>query len=89
MKKHISVFGKVQGVFFPGSTHQKAEALGLTGFVQNKQDGSVYLEAEGDRSALEQLVAWLHQGPEHAQVDRVEVKEIDEFQGYKTFMQRR
>jgi acylphosphatase len=90
-KKHIAarVYGKVQGVFFRASTQHRAETLGLTGFVQNEKDGSVYLEAEGEPDALQQLVHWLHQGPGQARVDKVEVQETGKLQGFKTFEQRR
>ena len=69
-KKHIAVriYGKVQGVFFRASTQQQAKSIGLTGFVRNEQDGSVYLEAEGNEVALQQLIAWVHMGPDRASV---------------------
>jgi acylphosphatase len=90
-KKHIEarVHGKVQGVFFRASTQEKAEELNLTGYVQNEHDGSVYLEAEGNPDKLEKLVSWLHKGPEHARVDKVEVKELDSLTGFRKFEQRR
>lgn len=89
--KHVSmkVYGKVQGVFFRASTQEKAEALSLTGFVQNEPDGTVYLEAEGDPERIKQLEAWVHRGPERARVDKVEVKELDNLIGFKKFEQRR
>ena len=49
----IKVYGKVQGVWFRKSAQQKALALGLRGFCKNMEDGSVYIEAEGD---LEKLI---------------------------------
>ena len=46
-KKHIEarIHGKVQGVFFRASTQEKAEELGLTGYVLNERGGTVYLTA--------------------------------------------
>jgi acylphosphatase len=89
--KHVSmkISGKVQGVFFRASTQEKAEELGLTGFVQNEPDGTVYLEAEGNPETIKQLEAWAHHGPEKARVDKVEVKELDKLEGFKKFEQRR
>ncbi|WP_162428308.1 acylphosphatase [Pontibacter pudoricolor] len=89
--KHVSmrVFGKVQGVFFRASTQEKAEALGLTGFVQNEPDGTVYLEAEGNPETIKQLEDWAHQGPSRAKVEKVEVKELGELEGFEKFEQRR
>lgn len=89
--KHIAirVHGKVQGVFFRATTQEKAQELGLTGFVQNENDGTVYLEAEGDITALKKLEAWVHQGPKRAQIEKVEVQESDELKGFNKFKQRR
>ena len=89
--KHISirVHGKVQGVFFRASTQEKARELGLNGFVQNEDDGTVYLEAEGDTEALRKLEDWVHEGPSGARVERVDVKTTDELKGFDGFEQRR
>jgi acylphosphatase len=88
---HVSmqVFGKVQGVFFRASTQDKADELGLTGFVQNEKDGSVYLEAEGKLKAIKQLEQWVQVGPSRARVEKVEVKKLDELKGFNKFEQRR
>ncbi|WP_276499601.1 acylphosphatase [Pontibacter litorisediminis] len=90
-KKRVAmrVHGKVQGVFFRASTQEKAQELGLTGFVQNEPDGTVYLEAEGDAGALKQLEQWAHDGPRRAEVAKVEVEEKQELQGFEDFEQRR
>lgn len=88
-KKQIAarVFGKVQGVFFRASTQQQAVALGITGFVKNEKDGTVYLEAVGEPVALESLVEWLHKGPKHASVDKVEVYPLNSVLSFETFEQ--
>ncbi len=67
----IRVRGKVQGVFFRASTRDVALGLNLRGFVRNEPDGSVYIEAEGPESALQQLLAWCRQGPPRARVTAV------------------
>lgn len=85
----MRVHGKVQGVFFRASTQEKAQELGLTGFVQNEPDGTVYLEAEGDATALEKLRQWAHEGPRRAKVEKVEAEEQQELQGFEKFEQRR
>lgn len=78
MKKSIRIYGKVQGVWFRASTKAEAERLGLTGFVKNEQDGSVYLEARGDSEELLQLIDWCRHGPELAEVRDVVVNDLDE-----------
>jgi acylphosphatase len=67
----IIVSGRVQGVFFRAAAAAQAHALGITGWVQNLIDGSVEIVCEGKRRNLEILLAWAHQGPPHARVDRV------------------
>ncbi len=69
---HARVFGRVQGVNFRAATRERAQALGLTGWVRNRPDGSVEVLAEGTRAALTRLLDYLHHGPRHAAVDRVE-----------------
>ena len=66
------VYGRVQGVGFRFYTQDTAAALGLTGWVANRYDGSVEVVAEGGRIALERLLAALEQGPSMAHVDQVQ-----------------
>mgnify|MGYP002629708967 CR=1 FL=1 len=66
------IHGRVQGVWFRGSTQDHAVALGLKGWVRNCPDGTVELVAEGPRDHLEALLAWCHRGPSGARVERVE-----------------
>ena len=63
--------GLVQGVFYRAYTQREAQRLGLTGFVRNEPDGSVYVVACGERAALEAFEAWLWQGPPQANVTNV------------------
>lgn len=85
----MRVHGKVQGVFFRASTQEKAQELGLTGFVQNEPDGTVYLQAEGDPEALKKLEAWVQVGPKRAKVEKVELEEKEGLKGFMRFEQRR
>lgn len=80
----ITVTGIVQGVFFRASTKAVADQLGVKGIVMNQPDGSVYLEAEGDQFALEQLLEWCHEGPEDARVEQVSIRE-GEVKNYRNF----
>jgi acylphosphatase len=72
MTLRATVRGYVQGVFFRAFVHDAAERLGLGGYVRNQPDGSVYVEARGDRAALEELLGLLWRGPERARVSIVE-----------------
>jgi acylphosphatase len=72
----ITVYGKVQGVFFRKFTQQIAKSLDLTGFVKNNSDGSVYIEASGEDEKLKKLVDWCNKGPSAAKVERTDVSSI-------------
>lgn len=66
------VIGRVQGVGFRYFTEDAAEEMGLSGYVMNCRDGSVEVVAEGERSALEELLRRLKQGPSAARVEKVD-----------------
>lgn len=85
-KQHwvIRIEGKVQGVFFRAETQQKAEKLGLTGYVRNEPDGSVLIEAEGNENKLRSLKEWCWQGPTAARVNNVSARK-GALQGYEHF----
>lgn len=90
MIKHlnITVTGKVQGVFYRNSTQKKGTELGLSGYVMNKGDGSVFIEAEGEEESLQKLVEWCHIGPLLAKVIAVDVEESTVI-GFESFVVRR
>lgn len=73
---HCFVSGRVQGVWFRASTQEKANALGLTGWVRNLPDGRVEVMASGDRENLRVLYAWLQKGPVLAKVSEVTYEEL-------------
>ncbi len=67
------VRGRVQLVMFRDFTARNARALGLIGTVQNMDDGSVAVVAEGEENALTALIQKLKRGPILARVDDVDV----------------
>jgi acylphosphatase len=71
-RARIEVSGRVQGVGFRYHTFLKATGLGLSGFVRNQPDGSVYIEAQGEPGAVRQLIEWCHSGPTRADVSAVD-----------------
>jgi len=60
---HAIVEGRVQGVGFRAFVIDKADYLGLTGWVRNRWDGTVEFVAEGERAALERLLSAALKGP--------------------------
>jgi acylphosphatase len=69
--------GRVQGVFFRDSTRREAQRLGVTGWVRNCPDGTVQAHAEGSPEAVAALMRWAREGPRHADVDELQVSEIE------------
>ncbi len=74
-RAHVFITGRVQGVWFRESTRQRAEELGVGGWVRNLPDGRVEAIFEGDEACVRQAVDYVREGPGHARVDRVEVEE--------------
>lgn len=73
----VTVSGRVQGVFFRASTQDVATDLGLSGKVRNLPDGRVEAEFQGPSRAVDRAVAFCREGPPQAEVDQVEVAELD------------
>jgi acylphosphatase len=73
----VVVHGDVQGVFFRGSCRTEANARGVTGWARNEYDGTVSAHFEGPPEAVEAMVAWTRNGPRHAHVERVDVREVE------------
>jgi acylphosphatase len=74
--RNIKVYGKVQNVGFRYYTRKTAEMFQISGFVMNRPDGSVYIEAEGEKEDLETFTDWCRQGPQWARVDRLDTQDI-------------
>ncbi len=81
----LRIRGKVQGVFFRESARIEATRLGLTGWVRNREDGSVEAVAEGAPAALEEFIQWCHRGPQAARVTDVERAEAEPSGEFRTF----
>jgi acylphosphatase len=77
IRRRVVVHGQVQGVIFRDSTRRLAEQHGVAGWVTNRWDGSVEAVFEGEKGAVERLVAFSRKGPRGARVDRVEVTDED------------
>lgn len=72
----LIISGRVQGVYFRYFTVRKAKELGVVGSVRNLDDGRVEAIAQADDAVLKKFIAWCHQGPVTARVDKVEQSEL-------------
>ena len=75
--RHLRITGRVQGVGYRCTMARQATALGLSGWVRNRVDGSVEALACGPADAVQALVDWARRGPELARVDGVVVSEVE------------
>jgi acylphosphatase len=76
-RAQVRVEGRVQGVCYRQATVEMAQGLELCGWVRNLPDGSVAALFEGERSRIEQALAWCRQGPPRATVREVTVLWLD------------
>ena len=67
----LHIIGRVQGVWYRGSTQAEAYRLGVHGWVRNLPDGSVEALLEGEPAAVRALIAWCRVGPPGARVAEV------------------
>ncbi len=73
VRAHLSISGRVQGVFYRATCQEQACHLSLTGWVRNLPDGRVEAVFEGDRAPVDEMIRWCHQGPPGAFVSDVEM----------------
>ena len=75
-RRKVVVSGRVQGVWYRDSCRDRAEMLGVRGWVANRSDGAVVAELEGDERSVDALVAWMRAGPPRAVVTNIDVTEL-------------
>lgn len=70
---HIFITGFVQGVGFRQFVKSQAKKVGVTGWVQNTEDGKVEAVLQGDKDAIELLIEKAKKGPDVSEVTDVQV----------------
>jgi acylphosphatase len=70
--------GKVQGVWFRAYARDNALSLNIEGWVKNDPDGSVFGEALGSETNIEQFTHILREGSPSSRVEDVIIKENTE-----------
>lgn len=75
--KHVYISGKVQGVSFRYHTFEKAQKLGITGWVRNLEDGRVEVVAVAPSTVeMSELLVFLNVGPAKAKVENVQAVDV-------------
>jgi acylphosphatase len=89
VRARLTIRGRVQGVWYRGSMQEEATRLRVSGWVRNQPDGSVAAETQGERAAVDALVAWAHEGPPGARVTDVAVEWVSPHDDERGFAIRR
>lgn len=79
------IYGRVQMVLFRDFARRNARSLGATGFIENRDDGSVRVVAQGNKQALTRFAELLKRGSLLARVERVDIRERPPSETFETF----
>jgi acylphosphatase len=74
-RRHVLIYGFVQGVGFRFGVERTARSRDVCGWVRNRPDGAVEAVFEGEREDVEALVEFCRHGPRGAEVERFDVAE--------------
>ncbi len=73
--RHLLIRGRVQGVGYRNYIEFKAQQLGISGWVRNRNDGSVEAVVHGPEAAVAAIIECAQRGPRASQVSGVAVSE--------------
>ena len=76
---HLTISGRVQGVYYRVSCMEKAQSLCLTGWVKNLTTGQVEILAQGEKEKIEKLIEWCWMGSSGSVVTEVQIKWEEEY----------
>ena len=72
----LTIRGRVQGVGYRYSMVEAASALGVSGWVRNRRDGSVEALIQGEAGAVEKLASWCRRGPSGSHVTAIATVDV-------------
>lgn len=72
----IIVKGRVQGVGYRYFVKQKADILGLNGWVKNKYDGTVEILVEGEQTKIEIFIDFCERGNSFSHIENLYTQEV-------------
>lgn len=85
LRKHILVHGHVQGVGFRYYTRKVARKWGISGWVRNRPDKTVEIDAQGEAMALDRFLEAVRKGSPASRVDRIQSKKRKAKDTLRTF----
>ncbi len=81
----VTVRGEVQGVNLRSRIKFRASSLGLNGTVENRSDGTVLVEVEGNQVPRQEFLQWLKDRPAGLAITGVEAVWSSVRDQYSTF----
>lgn len=85
IRQQVKVYGNVQGVGFRFFTLRQAKAFHIKGWVRNNADGTVEIDAQGDKQQMKDFLDMIRIGSPRSHVTEVKVKNVPKLAKYKTF----
>ena len=85
MKKHLLIFGKVQGVGFRYWLYVKAIKKNIRGWVKNTIQGQVEALLIGDDKNVIELIKQIEKGPYSSNVTQVKIQDYKQEYSKKSF----
>ena len=70
---HVIVTCDVQGVGYRYTLRMVAGDAGVAGWVRNRRDGTVEAEVEGTSEQVDEVLAWMAEGPPGSRVESAQV----------------
>jgi len=81
----ITISGRVQGVGYRFFAVQKANELGITGWVKNSVDGGVTIVAQGIEEEIKTFIDYLYVGPTRSRVDQISKVKFNTLTNFDNF----
>ncbi|OYD09652.1 acylphosphatase [Paludifilum halophilum] len=85
IRNHIIVHGRVQGVGFRYYTQRIAAQYRMVGWVRNKADGTVEIDAQGDKEQMDSFLRAVKKGSPHSKVTQIDIDQGLELKKYRSF----
>ena len=81
----LNITGRVQGVGYRYFAAQKANEMGITGWVKNAVDGSVIVVAQGIEEEIKTFIDYLYIGPTRSRVDQISKVKFNTLSDFNNF----
>ena len=85
MKKHLLIYGKVQGVGFRYWLYAKATKKNVRGWVKNKITGEVEALLIGNSEDVNDIIKQCERGPSSSNVTQIRIQDYQQEYTKKSF----